>query len=53
MIGVRDARLSERAAAGEAPVTEPAAATSDPVVYERPAGEQTEVVRDAETPCRE
>ena len=41
VVGVRDARISERAAedraAGdEVPVTEPATATSDPVVYERP-----------------
>jgi hypothetical protein len=58
VIGVRDARFSERAAEAEA---EPAAPATDPVVYERPAGEQatdrlpergrTEVVRDAETPA--
>jgi hypothetical protein len=60
VVGVRDARLSERAAEEDAAVTEPAVAepatvTSDPVVYERPtselpvrersAGERTEVVR--------
>jgi len=66
VIGVRDARLSERAAADEAAATEPAAPVTDPVVYERPAGEapvaeghteelpvrqQTEVVREAGTPA--
>ncbi len=47
VIGVRDARLSERAAEDEAPVTEPAAPATeppapvtDPVVYERSADEQ-------------
>ncbi|HEY7920243.1 MAG TPA: hypothetical protein VIE45_11345 [Streptosporangiaceae bacterium] len=60
VVGVRDARLSERAAEEDAAVSEPAVAepatvTSDPVVYERPtselpvrersAGERTEVVR--------
>ena len=60
VVGVRDARLSERAAEEDAAVTEPdvaepATVTSDPVVYERPAserpvrerpvGERTEVVR--------
>ncbi|PZS39166.1 MAG: hypothetical protein DLM62_09765 [Pseudonocardiales bacterium] len=67
VIGVRDARLSERAAEDEAaeeePVTEPAAPATDPVVYERPAGERrvfegpaderTAVVRDSETPADE
>ena len=63
VIGVRDARLSERAAADEAPVTEPAAPAADPVVYERPVGERpegerpvgerTEVVRGAEVPAGE
>jgi hypothetical protein len=57
VVGVRDARLSERAAAEEETVTEPVtpAATTpaaDPVVYER-TGERTEVVRDAETPADE
>ena len=45
VVGVRDARLSERAAEEDAavsePVTEPATAASDPVVYERPAGERS------------
>jgi len=60
VVGVRDARLSERAAEKDAAVTEPAltepadtepadtepaTVPSDPVVYERPAGERTEVVR--------
>jgi len=65
VVGVRDARLSERAAEKDAAVTEPAdtepadtepadteradtepaTVASDPVVYERPAGERTEVVR--------
>ena len=40
VIGVRDARLSERAAEDEAPVTEPVAPVTDPVVYERPVGER-------------
>jgi hypothetical protein len=68
VIGVRDARLSESAAADEAAVTEPAAPVTDPVVYERTAGEEpvgertgdelpvrqrTEVVRDAESPAGE
>ena len=63
VIGVRDARLNERAAEDEAPVAEPAAAATDPVVYERPAGERTvderpvgertEVVRGAEVPAEE
>ena len=44
VVGVRDARLSERAAEEDAAVTEPAVAepatvTSDPVVYERPTSE--------------
>ena len=51
VVGVRDARLSERAAEREAEretgraaeedaaVTEPATVTSDPVVYERPASD--------------
>ena len=44
VVGVRDARLSERAAEEDAAVTEPAVtepatATSDPVVYERPSSE--------------
>ncbi len=54
VIGVRDARLSERAAeAGApvtepaAPVTEPAAPASDPIVYERPAGEHSVFERPA------
>ena len=56
VIGVRDARLSERAA-------EPAAPATDPIVYERPAGERsvferpvgrrTEVAGDGETPAGE
>ena len=46
VVGVRDARLSERAAEKDADVTdpdvaEPATAASDPVVYERPAGERS------------
>jgi hypothetical protein len=54
VVGVRDARLSERAAERsaeeDAAVTEPATVTSDPVVDERPASdlpvrERTEVVR--------
>lgn len=63
VIGVRDARLSERAAEEDAAVTEPATPATDPVVYERPAGEgsvferpageQTTVVRDSETPAGE
>jgi hypothetical protein len=63
VIGVRDARLSERAADEEEPVTEPAAPATDPVVYERPAGERsvsgrpagerTGGVRDGETPAGE
>ncbi len=68
VIGVRDARLNERAAEDEAPVAEPAATATDPVVYERPvgertagertvderpAGERTEVVRGAEVPADE
>ncbi|HEY8046093.1 MAG TPA: hypothetical protein VIF35_17630 [Streptosporangiaceae bacterium] len=63
VIAVRDARLGERAAEEDAAVTEPAAATPDPVVYERPAGERatdglpvrqrTEVVRDGATPAGE
>ena len=43
VIGVRDARLSERAAEDEAPVTEPVAPVTDPVVYERPVGERVAV----------
>ena len=66
VVGVRDARLSERAAEEDAAVTEPATPgapatpAADPVVYERPAGErsvferpageQTTGVRDGETP---
>jgi len=63
VIGVRDARLSERAAEAaeeDAAVTGPA---TDPVVYERPAGERNvferpasepaTVVRDSETPAGE
>ncbi len=63
VIGVRDARLGERAAEEDAAVTEPAAPATDPVVYERPAAERsvferpvaerTEVVRDGETPAGE
>jgi hypothetical protein len=63
VIGVRDARLSERAAEEEVPVTEPAAPATDPVGYERaagdrsvserPSGERTTAVRDAETPAGE
>ena len=60
VVGVRDARLSERAAEEDAAVTEPVTITSHPVVYERPTselpvrerpagersvGERTEVVR--------
>ncbi len=48
VIGVQDARLSERAAEADAPVTgpaapltEPATPASDPIVYERPAGERS------------
>jgi hypothetical protein len=50
VVGVRDARLSERAAEEDAAVTEPvtdpaatepATAASDPVVYERPASERS------------
>jgi hypothetical protein len=62
VIGVRDARLSERAAEEE-PVTEPDTPATDPVVYERPAGERnvferpagerTAVVREGETPAGE
>ena len=62
VVGVRDARLTERAAAEEETVTEPAtpatttpattAPGTDPIVYER-AGQRTEVVRDAETPAGE
>ena len=51
VIGVRDARLSERAAEDEGPVTEPVAPAADPVVYERPAGERTEVAAGAEVPA--
>ncbi|HEX9356005.1 MAG TPA: hypothetical protein VF933_19555 [Streptosporangiaceae bacterium] len=51
VIGVRDARLSERAAEDEAPVAGPAANATHPVVYERPVGERTEVVRGAEVPA--
>ncbi len=51
VIGVRDARLSERAAEDEAPVAGPAATATHPVVYERPVGERTEVVRGAEVPA--
>ena len=40
VVGVRDARLSERAAEEDAPVTEPATVPSDPVVYERSASER-------------
>jgi hypothetical protein len=60
VIGVRDARLSERAAEEDAAVTGPA---TDPVVYERPAGERnvferpagepTTAVRGSETPAGE
>ncbi len=63
VVGVRDARLSERAAEEEEPVTEPADPATDPVVYERPAGERsvfgrpagerTAVGRDDETPAGE
>jgi hypothetical protein len=63
VVGVRDARLSERAAEEDAAVTEPAAPATDPVVYERPAGgrrvfrrpagEETTVVRDGEAPAGE
>ena len=57
VVGVRDARLTERAAAEEETVTEPATPApatpaTDPIVYER-AGQRTEVVRDAETPAGE
>ena len=40
VVGVRDARISERAAEEDTAVTEPATAPSDPVVYERPASER-------------
>jgi hypothetical protein len=40
VVGVRDARISERAAEDDTAVTEPATAPSDPVVYERPASER-------------
>ena len=60
VVGVRDARLSERAAEEDAAVTEPA---TGPVVSERPAGERSvfgrpagerpTVVRDSETPAGE
>ncbi len=45
VIGVRDARLYERAAEAdetvpEPAVTQPSTVTSDPVVYERPAGDR-------------
>ena len=63
VIGVRDARLSERAAEEDAAVTAPAAPATDPVVYERPAGEgsvferpaseRTEAVRETGTPAGE
>ena len=39
VVGVRDARISERAAEEDTAVTEPATVPSDPVVYERPASE--------------
>jgi hypothetical protein len=40
VVGVRDARISDRAAEEDAAVTEPATVPSDPVVYERSAGER-------------
>jgi hypothetical protein len=62
VVGVRDARLSERAAEEDAAVTGAAPAT-DPVVYERPAGdrsvferpagERTTVAGDSEAPAGE
>lgn len=39
VVGVRDARISERAAEEDTAVTEPATVPSDPVVYERSASE--------------
>ncbi len=53
VIGVRDARLSERVAEDEAPVAEPDARATDPVVYERTAGERTAGERGAEVPADE
>jgi hypothetical protein len=62
VIGVRDARLSERAAEEDAAVTEPATPATGPAVDERPVRErsvlsppsgQTTVVRDSETPAGE
>ena len=62
VIGVRDARLSERAAEEDAPVTEPATPATDPAVDEQPARERSvfsrpgradHVVRDTETPAGE
>jgi hypothetical protein len=63
VIGVRDARLSERAAEEDAAVTEPATPATGPAVDERPArersvfmrraGGRTTVVRDSETPAEE
>jgi hypothetical protein len=60
VVGVRDARLSERAAEEDAAVTEPATERSmfDPsagerTAGERTAGERTAVARDDETPASE
>jgi hypothetical protein len=53
VIGVRDARLSERAAEDEGPATEPVVherTAGERRVFGRSAGERTEVVRD-ETPA--
>jgi hypothetical protein len=62
VIGVRDARLSERAAEEDAAVTEPATPATSPAVDEQPVrersvfsrpGGQTTVVPDSETPADE
>jgi hypothetical protein len=62
VIGVRDARLSERSAEEDAAVTEPATPATGPAVDEQPArersvfsrpGGRTTVVRDSETPADE
>jgi hypothetical protein len=39
VVGVRDARLGERAAGKDTAVTEPATVAADPVVHERPTSE--------------
>jgi hypothetical protein len=62
VIGVRDARLSERAAEEDAAVTEPATPATGPAVDEQPVregsvfsrpGGRTTAVRDSETPAGE